>query len=233
MTPPPNTFNRALGHVWGAVFTTFKSEAQLLKWVSSMNSVQPIPQEFQPLLEELISRLSTGWVFRMLNNEDRSEETGIVNEAVLVSARAHKDLPVNRKEFAYRLTNSIVNKGIRTTNRTAQGIAVSFSDVPLINEIVDPSNVTENDREQIYRILGEMLKNNALALGGLNHKVMIDVLKEWLPAIEAEERESGTGVRPNSIAVRQRIADRLGLDLKTVEAATKRIKRAVRNSVSG
>jgi hypothetical protein len=231
--PTPTLFSRSLGRVRGAVEETFTSDAALAQWIQAINSPQPDPYRYRAELERLTQRLRSGWIFALLDNEEKSEELGIVNEAIVVSARAFSHTPVTRQRFAYAIANTILNKGIRKINDTARKMGISLSDEPLIHECVDPLRVSDIDNDRTFKILLSTFENQQRALDGIKGKALVDVMKAWSEAIRTVEgRGPASSATPHSSAVREEVASMTGLDVKTVEAIMKRITRAVKKNRS-
>jgi hypothetical protein len=222
-----NRFTRALGHVRGVVYLVFGSDEALDAWIAALNADRPPPQDCEVLLHELTRKLNTGWVFKLLANEDRSEEVGVIDEAVLEAIRAQRSGSIDRSEFSYSLTYKIVNQVVRRLNRTAGHMQQPFDDAhdPLVFDVVNPELITESNLKLIVDVTARYLEKKGL--GG----DLVKVLRAW-PAAMEEVEQSGlaTRVTPMAKPVIEAIALITGLTTKAVEAAIKRILRAVRNS---
>lgn len=222
-------FTRSLGRVRGAVEETFPSDEALVEWIRAINSAKPDPQHYELPLRQLTHQLKSGWVFRMLDNEDPGEELSIINEAVIVSARAFVGVRVTRQQFVYQIANTILNKGIRKINDTARKMGTSFSDEPLLHESIDPLQSWQIDKDRVFKILLSAFEKRERALDGIKSQAMTDVLRAWPEAIRIlEHRGPAASATPHSSAVREEVASMTGLDVKTVEAVMKRITRSVR-----
>jgi len=224
-------FLSSLRRVLAAVHATFDSDAQLQAWLNEFNSgPSELTEEAGLVLNRFLSNLESGWVSSMLINEDRSEESGVIAEAVMAEIRAVGGDSATRKVFAYQLASRIVNQGIRPLNRSAKRLephpAIDAFAALATPELSLPSELDcERYDRAVEALLAKASRSNEVA----TPQVTMAVKQVWEEAMRAVDAElGGAKAKPMSAAVKQKIAERLQLPLTTVEAAMKRYQRAVR-----
>lgn len=223
-------FSMSLRRVCGAVYGVFETDAELNDWLSSQSArgSPPPGAGTAQKLTALLNNLETGWVSDMLVNEDKAEERSVISEAVVIAIRQFEGQTTTCADFAYRLTSAILNKGVRPLTRSAAKLAQNPAfDAPLIDEIADPHRLTDADRERIDQLVFDLVSKRRPKNEKADPKTVLAVKNVWLKAIKAIETEKGLArAKPMSGAVKEKVAAMLSLDVKTVEAAMKRLKRA-------
>lgn len=223
-------FDSALRKVVAAVHQAFKSDDQMDHWLSALNTLDSAHKhETEATLKRLLNNLGTGWVSTMLVNEDPNEEGGVLAEAVIAEAREYAERPLTRSAFAYRLADRIVNKGIRPLNRSARRLEPH----PAVDAFLQLSTaaefpVSEADWARYDKAVAALLERETRSNEVATARITMDVARAWEDALRLVDAElGGARAKPMSAAVKQMLADRLGLPVSTVEAAMKRYKRAI------
>ena len=224
-----NRFSSALVRAVAGVHKAFDSDAQFADWLLDLNAEQSTNVDTEPRLFQLLKNLETGWVSSMLFNEERQEESGILAEAVLTEVRSSAGQDVTRSVFAYRLASRIVNKSIRPLNHWASRVEAH----PAIETVVDHSTiphaaVSTHDSARYDRAVEALLSRETRSNEVATAKVTMAVKRVWGEALQSVDQElGGAKAMPMSSAVKEKISERLGLPVSTVEAAMKRYKRAI------
>jgi len=227
-------FTRSLRRVCGAVYKCFESDEEFNVWLVSQRAADVAQRRrFDERLSALLAGLGTGWVDRMLVNEEQGEEQSLIAEAVAVSLSEHNADWTKRGDFAYQLTNAILNKGVRPYNRrTIPADSELIHGIELPTEAFDPENIGPVEREHMDDLVRKLIEKRAPKNEVASADIVLAVKGEWLAAIkQVEAKLGGARAKPLSLAVRQEVAERLGLDVATVEAAMKRLRRACRKAL--
>jgi hypothetical protein len=223
-------FHRALRRVVAAVYQLFDSDERLQAWLVGISTGEGAEREqMDSQLERLLDALETGWVSAMLMNEDRTEEVGVLGEAIAAVLHEPDASTTTRSIFAYRLASWIVNKGIRPLNRTVRRLEyqtpsqMNFQASPTTSSMAEAGLRTQY-RKHVLALLGSETRSNEVATA----KITMDVAEAWPDAIGDVQSEAGNSqARPMSAAVKAKVAGCLDLPVSTVEAAMKRYKRAI------
>lgn len=221
-----NRFAVSLRRVSGAVYAVFSADDDLREW---MQSKKHIPGQDSSELRQLIANLGRGWVQDLLINEDPSEASGVIGEALAATFQKFEtEENLTRAEFCYKLTDNILNKGIRPINATAHKlIEPSHFRETLCTESIDPFNVTDAQAKALDEMVISAMTRRKPKNEVATIEICVKVKNAWTKAIEDVEVAKGhAAAKPMSEAVKEQIANMTGLDQKTVEAAMKKIKRA-------
>ena len=223
-------FSLALGRTITAVHKVFETDHAIQTWVVVINSSDEYSSDrtSNHKLSVLLGELRTGWVSNLLHNEDRSEEAGVIAEAITVVVRGADPSTLTRLDFSYTLTRQILERGVRPLNRTSRAVDPECPwEEPLIDETADPQALSDADTERLDNLMLHIMSGRRPKNEVVDPPTVLSIKNAWLGAIKfVEQKEGKAAAQPMSLSVKIKIASDLGLDVKTVEAGMKRLKRA-------
>lgn len=219
-------FQSVLRRTRGAVFACFESESNFISWVETMESAYSRVRAGDDKLRELLNRLCGSWLTRLCDG-DATEATGILDEAVVHALRGDEACRASRRQFSYCLADNILNKGVRRFQSSLPTVTACHQ-LRANNATPAALDLTIDQREKIDQLLISYLSarqpNNEVA----TPEVVIAVKNAWKLAIDEVELEKGPrAAKPFAMAVKEKIAAELDVEVRVVEAAMKRLRRAI------